>query len=475
MRYKQVIVRQIIVALAAGIMSISTASAGVEKLIKNVFPSGTMSNVTKSAIVNEQSAGHLMGGSVIIKTPAEPGLQLIHAQSPSCKMGGLPCGAQFEILGGGLSIVNSAELMRHLKGLVANASTYGGIMLIQTMCPQCEDIMTWLDGKADWINNLAKTDCEDMARLADGMLGKITAGSRATRQSAAVLNGDGKDMADFAAKSKTDDGSNPTAGTPELESLLGDQFNLVWKALDKKAANSEENNPLKELLMSISGTIIGKKDAQAKRTIIHKKSLVSKELIEEFIGVKSTGMTDIKLYACDETTLCLEPTAENKKIKASETLMGRVGELLTSIAVKVRNDEGPLTKEEETLVSLSSLSLITKIELDLSSYSDIANATAAQTEFVEALCFDVVTSYLAQLLEEVSAAVAELSYVQIADSGVFAKFDGEIRETMRALSAAKNQAFKRYDLIAQTKARIRQEVKYFEFKFEEFCSGQNES
>jgi len=121
------------------------------------------------------------------------------------------------------------------------------------------------------------------------------------------------------------------------------------------------------------------------------------------------------------------------------------------------------------------LALITKIELDLSNYSSTDDVVAAQTEFVEALSFDVVTTYLAKLLQEVQLAVSELQYAQIADSGAFAKFDLEIRETMRALSRAKNEAFKRYDLIAATKARLINEIKHFEFKFEEYCSGQNEA
>lgn len=148
----------------------------------------------------EQKAGHLTGGSVIIKTPAEPGLQLIHAQAPSCKMGGLPCGAQFEILGGGISLVSSTELMNHLRGLVQNAVTYGGMMAIKTLCPQCQDLMEWLDAKADWINQLAKTDCEDMQKLVDGMLPKLAASSRAQRQADMVLQGEGKDAADYSVR-----------------------------------------------------------------------------------------------------------------------------------------------------------------------------------------------------------------------------------------------------------------------------------
>lgn len=451
----------------------TSVHADINKLIKNVMPSGTMSNVTKNAIVHEQSAGHLMGGSVIIRTPAEPGLQLISAQAPSCKLGGLPCGAQFEILGGGLSIINGAELARHLKGLAQNGATYGAMMLIKTMCSQCEDLMTWLDSKADWINNLAKTDCEDMARLADGMLGKLTAGARATRQSAAVLNGSGKDLADNAEKSKKDT-PDPTNGNQELKSMLGDNYNLVWKALEKKAPSSNDNNSLKEMLMSISGTIIGRKDEDGRRSVIHKKSLINKEMIEEFIGSSFSENAKVKLYSCDEKEKCLNPKIGDQSIRGEDSLMGRVATLLTSIAKKIKEDKGRYTADEETLIAMSSLSLITKLELDFGSYSNPDHAQIAQMEFVEALCFDVVTTYLAKLLQEVQAAVGELEYVQIADSGAFKAFDLETSETMQALGRAKNEAFKRYDLIAQTKARLRQEIRYFELKFEEFCSEQNE-
>lgn len=452
----------------------NTAHADLNKLIKNVMPRGTMSNVTVGGIVREQEAGHLMGGSVIIKTPAEPGLQLIQAKAPSCKMGGLPCGAQFEFLGGAVSIVNSAELMRHLKGLAQNAGSYGAMMLVKTMCSHCEDLMTWLDNKADWLNSLAKTDCEDIARHADGMLGKITAGSRAIRQSASFLNGDKKDLAGFSQGSKKET-EDPTEGNPELESMLGDNYNLVWKALEGKAPASSSNNSLKEVLMSISGTIIGRKDSAGRRSVSHKVSLINKEMIEEFIGAKSTPSKEVNLYVCDEATACLTPTIIPSAIKAKDSLMGRVEDLLISITKKIKTDKEEFTDEESTLIAMSSLSLVTKIELDLANYSGSDEVVAAQSEFIEALCFDVVTTYLAKLLQEVQQAVSELQYAQIADSGAFNKFDQECRETLRALSRAKNETFKRYDLIAQTKARLRAEIKHFEFKFEEYCSGQNES
>lgn len=458
------------------ILSIPNISlAALDTLIKNVFPSGTMSNVTKAAISREQEAGHLTGGSVIIKTPAEPGLQLIHAQAPSCKMGGLPCGAQFEILGGGVSMVTSAELMNHLKGLVQNAVTYGGMMAIKTLCPYCQDLMEWLDAKADWINQMAKTDCEDMQKLVDGMASKIAASSRANRQADMVLTGQGKDASDYSTKSKKDDGRDITKN-PELESQLGDNFNLVWKALSKKASagTKDDGKELKELLMSISGTIIGIKGQDGKSTVIHKKSLINKDLIKDFMGVGASGSGKIKLYQCDELDKCLKPTIAEKAIDKDSVLFDRVAKLIEQIVEKVYVNEGKLDGEEETLISLSSMPLITKIEMDLGIYANKANVALNQTEFIEALCFDVVTSYLVILLQEVQQAVGELAFAQVSDGETFKAFDEEIRSTMRLLAEQKSAAFKRYDTIAQSKARLQQDIRFFNQKFEDFFGNHNQ-
>ena len=447
--------------------------AGIDTLIKNVFPSGTMSNVTKAAIVKEQEAGHLTGGSVVIKTPAEPGMQLLHAQAPSCKMGGLPCGAQFEIFGGGISMVSGAELMNHLKGLVQNAVTYGGMMAIKTLCPQCQDLMEWLDAKADWINQMAKTDCEDMQKAVDGIASKLASSARANRQSDMVLRGEGKDASDYSTRSKKDDGRDINKNK-ELESQLGDNFNLVWKALSKRTSTDGDDKSLKELLMSLSGTVIGTKDTNGKHSVIHKKSLINKDLIKDFMGVGADGSDKIKLYKCDETTRCLKPKITKSSVSKNSILFDKVSGIIEQIVEKVYLNEGDLTAQEETLVSLSSMPIISKIEMDLGIYANKANVALNQQEFIEALCFDVVTSYLSILLQEVQEAVGELAFAQIADGSAIKAFEEEARSTMRMLTEHKNAAFKRYDVIAQSKARLQQDRRYFNQKFEDFFNNHNQ-
>lgn len=453
-----------------------TSYAGIDNLRKSIFPKGTMSNTTNAAIVKEQAANHLIGGSVVMRSPPEPGIQIAHVQSPSCSLGGLPCGAQFELLGGGVSLVTSQELMRHLKGLLKNAATYGGVMSIKTLCPHCEDIMEWLDSKSDWINQMAKTDCQDMEKLVNGMFSKQAAGSRATRQSAMVLGGEGKDMADVTAKSKQDNGDDPTKGREELKSQLGDNYNLVWKAFKAAGIKSTlaggDDSSFRELLMSISGTIIGTKDENGHYVIKHKKSLIDADLIKEFAGFSSGEGSEIKLYKCNEQEKCLDPQIFPQQLTKDGALFNNVQSLLSSITAKIKVSQGPFSVEEESLISLSSLQLIPKIELDLTTYTSSKDIVIAQTEFIEALCLDVTTQYLIMLLKEVEEAVSELSYSQIADASAFKDFEVDTRKVLRAINTAKIDAFKKYDLIAVTKGRMKQEISYYHGRFEEFFSNQ---
>lgn len=450
----------------------STALAGFDNLVKDVFPSGTMSNSTASAIVKEQAAGHFIGGSVIIKTPANPKLQLIQARAPSCKLGGLPCGAQIEALGGAISLVSGAELMRYLKSLPASAATYAGMMAIKTLCPQCQDLLEYIDAKADWLNKFNLDGCNSIQNLMDPLFPKEDAKAQGLRQSSMVLTGGGKDMADFQRKSKTDAG-DPTSGVKELESQLGENYNIVWKALAKKVANTTEGKELKQLLMSISGTIIGTKGEDRKPKVQHLKSLVSRDLIKQFVGADGVDSDKMRLYVCDEGDHCLKPEAKEQNVRKGAFLFQRVQKVLASLTEKILNNSGELTAEEETIIALSSEQLILKIEMDLATYSSKANVVANQTEYVEALSYDVVTGYLQTLLVEVQEAVGELSHAQIADAKKFEAFERETRETMRMLSQARIEARGRYNMIAESKERLRRDVDYFQRSFESFIGNKD--
>jgi len=55
--------------------SLIARAGGVESLMKYASPEGTMSNVTKGAIVKDQQGGYMTGGSVILRGPRPQTLQ----------------------------------------------------------------------------------------------------------------------------------------------------------------------------------------------------------------------------------------------------------------------------------------------------------------------------------------------------------------------------------------------------------------
>lgn len=426
------------------------AGKGYDKLVKDFFPKGTMSNSTSAAIVKEQSAGHYLGGSAVIKAPAEPPLQLFQARAPSCKLGGLPCAAQVNLMGGALSMVSGDDLVRYLKSLPQTAQTYGAMMAIKSLCPQCQDLLEWLDAKADALNKLSMDKCQMVQNLIDPMFPKENAKKEALRQSNLVLNQDKPDMAQIQSGK-----DESVANNKQLESQLGENYNLVWKALEKKVTSDGDGLELKQLLMSISGTIIGTTENE-QFSVRHLKSLINKDLIREFIGFDGVSKNKIKLYKCDEHEKCLKPMPNDEGIPENAFIFKRIKEILEGIVEKVRIDKGPWTQEEELLIGLSSTPLLPKIEYDLS-VSGGADITSSQMLFVEGLCFDVVTGYLQELLSTVQEAVGELSHSQISDREKFKAFDDEARETMRTLMNMRMEARSKYDLIQKEKMRIIQQ------------------
>jgi len=110
--------------------------------------------------------------------------------------------------------------------------------------------------------------------------------------------------------------------------------------------------------------------------------------------------------------------------------------------------------------------LITRIQLDLETYANPGNSLTRQEEFIQALCFDVIISYLQELLYTVQEAVGELSHDQLGDREVFSAFERETSDIMRSLSQKRSDAFKRYDLLMNVRLNMGRELKNSDREFE---------
>ena len=443
------------------LLSANNSFAGIEKIIGTLAPKSSMTNITHTAIVHEQEAGHIMGGSVSISAPALQDLHLLNAEAPSCRFGS-SCDMSLDFNAGGLSFAKGPALSAFLKQLANHAQTYGAILAVKTLCPQCEQIMTWLQEAAQMVNSMAIPACYSREAVASGMKTIADAAADSIKQTFLIAKGERDDMTSLQKKSKQSDdrlNDESTGNAPELKSLLGDNFNLVWKALDERAASMADNE-LKEFLMTLSGTVIAKKESGVP-SFSHKRSLINEDNLAKFIGIDE-NVDGIMIYRCDENKKCLNPKKKKAGIDKAKTFKAKIITLLTSIVKKVAADgNSELTAEEQTLVALTNTPLLSKIEDDFIEYGGNLKAVIiAQHQGIDVLCYEIVTKYLAQMLTEVREAVSELKYGQKGDIGAFTAFEKQASSTMSMLGQAKDHAYNRHAAIVSYQDRILQRNKY---------------
>ncbi len=439
--------------------------SGIEKLMKYASPSSDkMSNVSKAAVIKDQQGGYMTGGSILLRGPKHQTLQPLVMQTPKFAYDACTGSADFRF--GGLSYISGKEFSSFFKSMSTAAGSYAVKMLIKSACPQCEDIMSYLETVARDVNGMMMDQCSSAQKIAGGAFAALTNASQQKCMMQGNMTASSRDMYESTDKCKTNpDRYGSTGEEDELKSLLGNEFNLVWKAITK---GESDDQGLKELMMSVSGTIIGRK-VDGRYHFIPKGSLVlSSDILEQYIGV-SMSDSAIKLYQCDEKKKCLEPKEVDIKQSRDDTLYGNVSRILTELIPKVtKNSQEKLTDEEEAVIAFSSIPLISLIEMELVSKARTEDMLVRMGEFVEVVCYDIVTNFLSQMVTKAQAAVESLEYTQLADIKPINEFTSRAEKVKEFLRDARFAAFKRLQVVTQVKERLKQQEKSFEAGFTKF-------
>jgi hypothetical protein len=448
--------------------SSSILAGGIEKLMKYAAPDGSMSNVNKAAIINDQQSGYMTGGSVILRGPRPKTLQPLVVQTPKFALDACTGSADFRF--GGLSYVTSKEFTEFFKNMVTATGAYAVKMLIKSACPQCEDIMSYMETVARDINGMMMDQCASAQAIAKGAFPMLNASSQQQCLIQGNIAKSSKDMYEASDKCKNNpDRHGDTGKENELKSLLGNEFNLVWKALGK-----DDVIDFKELIMSISGTIIGRK-IDGSFHFNNKPSLVlNNDLLEQYIGIHKKA-SKIKLYRCDNKDKCLNPTEVEVTLGENDTIYGNISRILATMIPKIFAGKGILTDEEEAIVAFSSIPIIQLIEMEIihkgktDKGKDInsADMIVKMQEFLEVVSYDIVTNFLMRMTNQASAAVTALEYAQL-DDAIIKNFTTQIADVRRFISDSKFSAFKRLQLMMQYKERLVLQQRSFKAGFGRF-------
>ncbi len=434
--------------------------AALDALVKYASPEGGMSNVNSAAIIKDQSGGYMTGGSILLRGPKPKELEPINIQTPRLRFDACTGSGDFRF--GAMSYISAAEFSQFLKGVGRASGAYLVKMSIKTACPQCEDIMSNLEAIARDINGLTMNQCSMAQNIASGAFGKLASGEKQQCMMESNVARTNSDMFETTRRCQDTAGDVIRGPSDEFESMLGDEFNLVWKALSKPGIAATDTK-LKELMMSVSGTIIGKKEGGRYRFFPKPTLLRDKDLLEKYIG-GSSGSSRIQLYVCDSTDKCLDPRLEEVTLGPTDTLYGNISKIMKSLIEKVKVDNPTLTEDEEALLAFSSVPILNLIEMELATKTNTDDYLVRMSEFVEVVCYDVITNFLQAMLNRVITNVQALEHVQV-DNVVIKSFVVTAENIRRFLSDAKFGAFQKLQIITQVKQRLELQHKEFEFTF----------
>jgi conjugative transfer pilus assembly protein TraH len=263
-------------------------------------------NVTQAGVYQGAALNTITGGGFVFKAPQKTFMPY-YVTPPSLRYG---CGG-IDVFLGAFSLPSRAEFVAFLRNIGQNLPGLAFQLALQSLsaelAQQVADFRKLImDATAKGIDA-----CQAATTLVDNA-GKFMFGVGLKTKNEMRATGVCSDEADCTEKTKADFGTvlaNCRAVT-DSEGNIEEacQMNVVWALL--RSAQMDEpsvQDRWRELVMSALGTRIHRANGTGPDAVV---SAVDKEkLIEadDFIGSVDSPTINVKYYACDEPTYCLDP------------------------------------------------------------------------------------------------------------------------------------------------------------------------
>lgn len=382
--------------LAACLVISSTSYADVNSDLNDFFNRlGGGANVSAGGAYQSQSAGYLMGGSFYARTPVR-NIQLISISVPDVKAG---CGGIDAFLGA-FSYINSEQLKALAKQILSNAVGYAFDLALETTMPLVKSVKDYLQKLANDVNSLNVSTCQAAQGIVGGLFPKMDATSQYICNTIANQNSVFADWA--AARQGCGTGGDRNnvlnnKSNTEQKKVVPRNRNLTWEALNKVNGFISSDRQLKELMMSVVGTVIY--DNNGNITVVPSMG-TNNELISALLNGGTAQM-----YVCNETSSCLQPRVSQLTIQESKSLVKQTTTLLESIFDKVKRDE-VLSNNERALIEGTRIKLLRYI-IDV---AQLNKNSSFITNLSEYIALDYTLSYVDSLVDLVDSAGASASF-----------------------------------------------------------------
>lgn len=363
---------------------------------------GYDSNVTTASVYEGQAAGYYSGGGVVMRNRVR-NIELVHIDLPSVRAG---CGG-IDLFLGGFSFIKAEALVTFLRQIMNNAIGYAMNLALETMTPQIAHTLKWAQKVVQDINSMNMNSCEMASSLVGGAWPKTQAANNLVCKNAGGVK---KNMFSDWAEARQGCGQ----GTPDSEKVMRDAAkdpdykksilknkNLIWEALQNKKFITD--NDLRELFMSISGTIVYDEEGKLK---IFSPLAKDKNILKSIL----VG-GDAEAYRCDDQIDCLKLHLGKFSITKEHALYNKVYQAIYDIYDTLRDkgkDAEGLSSKSKSFLTMTKLPILEFIKVHLTS-GDAVTATSL-VDYSEAIAKSILKEYLTETLDVVEHSLSGTDY-----------------------------------------------------------------
>ncbi len=243
-----------VIAVVLVLTSTSVRAGDLNAEVNAMFNNlGAIGNYTAPGAFRGQTFNTYTGGSLFMRSPNKV-YQLAALQFPNARSG---CGG-IDVFGGSFSHISATEFKNMLRNITAALPGIAFQLALESVSPLLGGLSKWAQGIETWVNNARINSCETAKAMVSTVAESTGYSAQESCADLAIEMGLETDRDAARRRCATDRpsvlASARASSDPNIRNKAPFVGNLTWKAL--QYAGSYLDDPERELLMSIVGTVI---------------------------------------------------------------------------------------------------------------------------------------------------------------------------------------------------------------------------
>lgn len=353
------------------------------------------------------------------------------------------CYSQGVLNFGAMSFISADELINKIQTITTQAGMMFVYQGISSISPVIGETLQEVYSKLQELGGFLADECQS-AKALNGMVGDVMTQHSSMAQSIVTKFGTGSGDSTDLSKAYKEYPKNKSESLAKAankdESLILEDVNLAWKALEKLNIQDQE---VKKFMMSVSGTIIihaPKSDSNPPEFQYISSNITSPALLKTLLK----GGNDLPVLECiDSKDKCLSVQRGTQHVDEKDSFEYKVAAYFSQFKKALEMDEDISDGNADIHSFLSSSGLpVYKIYDVLYQYTN-ANPEYEQGVFVEIVAWNILYNYLTDTIKQVTEAANNL---KIAAAPQLKDFRESLIYTQKMLTDLEMKDLSRYKM-----------------------------